>query len=480
MLLTSLTYFLFIAIVFLFYTFLPKRFNSLILLLASYIFCFSQNYQSALVLIFITGLNYFFGLKIDQQREDNQKKRWFIISIVLNVLLLLFFKYIAFSSTYTLSSLTRATSQIGDVFIVIGISYYFLQCISYQNDIRLELIKPERNIANFALYLAFFPKLLAGPVETPEMFLTQISKDKKFDKTDFIYGLQRISIGVFKKIVLADRLSIIVNNVFEVSDTASSLSLVLGVYFFTIQLYFDLSAYADIAIGTARLFGFKLTENFRLPFLATSITEFWRRWHISLINWLNTYIYSPVVYYLRSSKRNGIIVAIIITFVVSGIWHGLGLNFLLWGILYAGYMVFELVTKKQRNKGVEFVPNLVMKPLLVVVTFNVVAFTNLLIRFSDVTSILSIVEKVFTFKAFLPTDIYSDFIWQLSKKGELEFTFYTLVTIVLTAVFLMLESRWNTQNKVERINYFKMVTLLVLILLFGIFTENDQFLYVIY
>ena len=480
MLLTSSIFFLFVAITLGLYFLLPPKRHWILLLLASYLFCFSQNYQSVLVLLLITSINYFFGLKIGNQTTERYKKKWFYISLLVNVLSLFFFKYIVFSFGNNTFYLTRATTQAEHIFIVAGISYYFLQCVSYQNDIRLELIKPEIHFGKFSLYLAFFPKLLAGPIESPERFLNQISIERKFDLDNFVYGVQRIMMGVFKKLVLADRLNIIVGNVFDIYDSASGLSLIVVIYLFTIQLYFDLSAYADIAIGTARLFGFNLTENFNIPFLATSVTNFWRRWHISLINWLTTYVYYPITYHFRKRNKNAIMIGILITFFISGIWHGLGLNFLLWGTLYAVYMLFELITQKKRNKIFAHIPKFIMQPVYVIITFNIVVFTNLLIRFSNVTDVAKIIKRLFTFEGFVPQDIFWDFIWQLSKKGELEYTFYTLITIVVTIVFLLFEMVENRKRKSQKIRFLKIFILAIMIVLFGVFINSDQFLYVIY
>jgi D-alanyl-lipoteichoic acid acyltransferase DltB (MBOAT superfamily) len=242
-------------------------------------------------------------------------------------------------------------------FIVpLGISFYTLQAISYLMDIYNNVIQPERNFGQYALYLAFFPKLISGPVERGGFLLPQIEKLKPFDYQRLIDGSTRIIWGFFKKLIIADRLGVIVNTVFDSPDNYYRYSpiLILAVFSFSIQVYVDFSAYCDIAIGSAKILGIDLTENFNAPYLAKSVTEFWRRWHISFTSWLRDYIFIPLNFASRRKPSKLIkYLNIIIVFLVSGIWHGANFTFIIWGLLHGIYQAIEAVTLNLRNKIVK-------------------------------------------------------------------------------------------------------------------------------
>ncbi|MDD5571923.1 MAG: MBOAT family protein, partial [Bacteroidales bacterium] len=301
--------------------------------------------------------------------------------------------------------------------------------------------------------------------------------EKKFDSENFVNGFQRILIGLFKKLVIADRLAPVVANIFDLPGSHSGLTALVGVYLFTIQLYLDFSGYADMAIGTAQLFGYKLSENFMLPFGATSISEFWRRWHITLINWLKDYIYFPVVYKLREFKKVATITGIIIIFIISGMWHGLGLTFLIWSLIHCVCMIYEALTKNYRKRLSEKMKISTYKILSIFITINIVAFANIFFRANSVGDACKIIGEIFNLNNFIPQNYLLQFINPLAIGGHLEVMFNFYMLILLIVIYFIFESKLQKIILLSKNKYFIMFLFLMLILLFGIFNDNAYFIY---
>jgi D-alanyl-lipoteichoic acid acyltransferase DltB (MBOAT superfamily) len=231
----------------------------------------------------------------------------------------------------------------------IGMSFYTFQALSYSNDIYREIQIPEAHLGRFALYVCFFPKLLQGPIERAGGLLIQLRKPFEFDYENTREGLLRIAWGLFKKVVIADRVAVIVNTVYGNAGGFTGLPLIVATYSYAIQIYTDFSGYTDIALGTARLFNIRLTENFNKPYFAQGVADFWRRWHISLSSWLLDYIFRPLQWRWRDLRLAGPFMALLVTFLVSGAWHGASWNFILWGLLHGLFIAAGESVDKYRK-----------------------------------------------------------------------------------------------------------------------------------
>ena len=353
MLFNSVEFAIFLPVVFLLYWFATNgkyRIQNILLLFSSYYFysCWSKKFL--LLLIFSTLLDYFTGLKMADSKSTKEKTFWFWLSIGVNLGFLGIFKYYNFFVT----SFAEAASGIGlhveistlQFLLPVGISFYTFHGLSYVIDIYKDRIQPEKNFIDYAVFVCFFPLLVAGPIERATHLLPQIKSPRIFQYSKAVDGLRQILWGLFKKIVIADNCAVFANAAFNDSANQSGGNLLLGALFFTFQIYGDFSGYSDIALGTARLFGIELLRNFAFPYFSRDIAEFWRRWHISLSTWFKDYLYIP----LGGSKggtwmrvRNTFII-----FLVSGFWHGANWTFIAWGFLNALFIMPSILFSTNR------------------------------------------------------------------------------------------------------------------------------------
>lgn len=354
MLFNSIDFAIFLPVVFILYWFVAHKHlkaQNLLLLIASYFFYACWDWRFMFLLIFSTLLDYYSGLKIFQAEDKKWKRFWLWLSISINLGFLGVFKYYNFF----ISEFATALSHVGiqadpwtlNVILPVGISFYTFHGLSYVIDIYKDRIKAEKDLIDYAVFVSFFPLLVAGPIERATHLLPQIQKKRTFDYLKAVDGLRQILWGLFKKIVIADNCAEYSNVIFNNSADYSGSTLVMGALFFTFQIYGDFSGYSDIALGTARLFGIELLRNFAFPYFSRDIAEFWRRWHISLSTWFRDYLYIP----LGGSKggtwmkvRNTFII-----FLVSGFWHGANWTFIAWGALNAIYFMPLLLTNNNRN-----------------------------------------------------------------------------------------------------------------------------------
>jgi len=354
MLFNTLNFALFVPVVFSLYWFATKgnlKLQNILLLVASYFFYGCWDYRFLFLLIFSTLLDFYTGIKMSESGTPKMKTFWFTLSVCINLGFLGVFKYYNFF----VQSLADALSHLGisvniwtlQVILPVGISFYTFHGLSYVIDIYKSRIKPERNFIDYAVFVSFFPLLVAGPIERATHLLPQIKKSRQFDYGAAVNGLKQILWGLFKKAVIADNCAKYVNVIFADSSKYSGSTLLLAAIFFAFQIYCDFSGYSDIAIGTARLFGIDLLRNFAFPYFSRDIAEFWRRWHISLSSWFRDYLYIP----LGGSKggtwsriRNTFII-----FIVSGFWHGANWTFIAWGFLNALYIMPSIFFKTNRN-----------------------------------------------------------------------------------------------------------------------------------
>jgi D-alanyl-lipoteichoic acid acyltransferase DltB (MBOAT superfamily) len=354
MLFNSLDFALFFPVVFVLYWFLTNKdlkLQNAMLLVVSYFFYACWNWHFLFLLMFSTLLDYYTGLKMQDTNDRDAKKFWFWLSISVNLGFLGVFKYYNFF----IESFTQAVAGLGfsihpetiNVLLPVGISFYTFHGLSYVIDIYKDRIKAERNFVEYAVFVSFFPLLVAGPIERATHLLPQIKKHRNFDYTKAMDGLRQILWGLFKKVVIADNCATFANEIFNHSSDYSGSMLFIGALFFTFQIYGDFSGYSDIALGTARLLGIELLRNFAFPYFSRDIAEFWRRWHISLSSWFKDYLYIPL-----GGSKGGIVTKVrntFIIFIVSGFWHGANWTFIIWGALNAIYFLPLLLTNKNRN-----------------------------------------------------------------------------------------------------------------------------------
>ncbi|MEL6649783.1 MAG: MBOAT family O-acyltransferase [Bacteroidota bacterium] len=343
MLFNSLAYLIFFPAVVSLFFLLPHRFRWIMLLGASYYFYLSWKAEYLVLILFSTLLSYYCALQIEQR--PNARKAWLWLSILGNLSVLFFFKYFNFLGEATQSLLSAVQIDIVppylDFLLPVGISFYTFQTLSYTIDIYRGQQKAERHLGLYALYVSFFPQLVAGPIERSGNLLPQFKTRQVLRYESIASGVQQMLWGFFKKLVVADRLALYVNEIYADPQQFSGLTLLLATILFSFQIYCDFSAYSDIAIGTARCMGYDLMENFRRPYFARSVAEFWRRWHISLSTWFRDYLYIPLGGNRVSVPRWYL--NLLIVFLVSGLWHGANWTFVFWGGLHALYLIGSLL-----------------------------------------------------------------------------------------------------------------------------------------
>lgn len=343
----SLSYFLFLPIVFLIYCAMGNRYRWLVLLLSSMVFYAALRVPYLLVvLVVVTTVTYCSGLVLDRTNNGRMRTMIFWCGVGANILVLFGLKYLAF----VIRSLNDIigyfqpgiTVPLGSVLVAIGVSFYVFQAVSYLADIYWEITRAEVHFGYFALYMMFFPKLLQGPIERSSDLLPQLRSEFVFSEENVRSGLLLFAVGLFKKVVIADRLGLYVNVVYGNVHAYSGLTLLCATYMYAVQIYFDFSGYTDMALGSARIFNIQLTQNFNAPYMATSIADFWRRWHISFSRWILDYVFKPLQFQWRDRRQAGTAAALIITFLLSGLWHGAGWCFVAWGGLHGLYLTSSL------------------------------------------------------------------------------------------------------------------------------------------
>jgi len=416
MLFNSLHFIIFFPIVVTIYFSLPQRFRWLLLLLASYYFYMAWRPTYALFLLFITTVDYLAGRAMGVMPDKRRRLQILLSSFVVNLGLLFFFKYADFfsSSLNSLFSFLRLPYDIPllELILPIGISFYVFQSLSYTIDVYRGIQPPEKHFGIFALYVVFFPQLVAGPIERPQNLLPQFFIKQTFSASRLLSGLRRMLWGFFKKMVIADNLAIFVNEIYASPDNYAGLSLLVATYFFAFQIYCDFSGYADIALGSAKVLGYELRENFNQPYFAKSIQEFWRRWHMSLSAWFRDYLYIP----LGGNRvapgrwRNNVL----LVFAITGLWHGANWTFVVWGLLHGFYIIIGKSTAALRERFARHC-NLNRLPtiragLQIFLTFHLVLFAWIFFRARTMADAWFIFTHFFSpFSFHLPTGLEFDY-----------------------------------------------------------------------
>jgi alginate O-acetyltransferase complex protein AlgI len=472
MLFNSISFLIFLPVVFVLYWFVTKnnlKWQNLLVLCASYYFYAFWDYRFLFLLIFSTVLDYGTGIKMEKSTTLTARRFWFLASVIINLGFLAVFKYYNFFIT----SFEQGLSQLGikvnmwtlKVILPVGISFYTFHGLSYVIDIYKNKIKAEKNFVDYSLFVSYFPLLVAGPIERATHLLPQIKQKRTFDSENAMNGVELMIWGFFKKVVIADNMSSLVNKIFLDSSSYGSQALIIGAIAFSFQIYCDFSGYSDIAIGTSKLLGIDLIQNFNFPYLSRNIAEFWRRWHISLSTWFRDYLYIP----LGGSKVSKLLNVrnVFVIFIVSGIWHGANWTFIIWGAIHALMFIPSFLSGNNRKYTEDIVGKDRIFPTLadllkIIVTFIIVTFAWIFFRSESVGQALQYIGNILT-----------------NVKGRhIEFDVPEMISYLISFLsFFVFSSyflyRKNDLVKVNTMTRFAVpIVLLILITLFGQFSKQ--------
>ncbi len=409
MLFNSIEFAIFLPIVFLLYWFVFQKnlkLQNFFLLVVSYVFYGWWDWRFLSLIAFSSFVDYFVGVGLKKQENSQKRKLLLIVSIVVNLGFLGFFKYYNFFVDNFVEAFTLFGKQLNittlNIVLPVGISFYTFQTMSYSIDVYRKKLEPTTNIVAFLSFVTFFPQLVAGPIERATNLLPQFYKKRTFDYANAVNGMRQILWGLVKKIVIADNAAKVVADVFSNYENLNGSMLVIGAVFFAFQIYGDFSGYSDIAIGTSRLFGFSLMKNFAFPYFSRDIAEFWRRWHISLSTWFRDYLYIPL-----GGSKGGTMMKVRNTFaifIVSGFWHGANWTFMIWGALNAIYFLPLLLAKKNRTnidvvaKG-KYLPS-IKEFFQIALTFFLTIIAWVFFRAANISEALHYLQQMFSASLF--------------------------------------------------------------------------------
>ena len=402
MIFNSAEFLVFYPLVLLFYFVLPKKLKWPLLLAASYFFYMIWNPPLIFLILFTTAVSYVSAIIIEKTENKARKKFWLAMTLITSLGVLFFFKYFNFLADSAISVWNffggNADDLVLKLILPVGISFYTFQTLSYVIDVYRGDIKAERHFGWYALFVSFFPQLVAGPIERPDNLLPQLKADHKLEASNAFAGIQKMAVGFFKKIVVADLIAEFVNSVYNSPESATGFGIVIASVLFSVQIYCDFSGYTDIAIGCARVMGIRLVQNFNRPYQARSIKEFWARWHISLSTWFRDYLYIPLGGNRCSKARH--FFNIFVVFFVSGLWHGASWTFVVWGVLHGVYQIVGALTKKPRERIYKAL-KIKTESLAFVLwqrfwTFVLVCFSWIFFRANSFSDALLLIQRLFT------------------------------------------------------------------------------------
>lgn len=479
MLFNSFRFLIFFPIVVILYFGIPHKYRWILLLAASYYFYMCWKAEYLLLIIASTLVDYYAGLRMGKIPEKEKRRFYLILSLSVNLGLLFTFKYFNFVN----ESLRQAFQYFNimyhvptlKVLLPVGISFYTFQTLSYTIDVYRGDREPERHLGIFALYVSFFPQLVAGPIERSTRLLPQFFEKMEFDYQRVKDGLLLMAWGFFKKVVIADWVAIFVNRVYSNPELYPGLPSIVATYFFAFQIYCDFSGYSDIAIGAAQVMGYRLMLNFRRPYFSKSIGEFWKRWHISLSSWFRDYLYIPLGG--NRVKRARMYGNIFIVFLVSGFWHGANWTFIVWGGLHGAYLLISRWTAQWRNRlhqisGLAKIPK-VHRIIKVVITFHLVLFAWIFFRAKSIGDAFLIIGNLFT--RFNVSALFS-----INGFGVQHFALSIVSILVLIAVELFQRNHnirlWLSARPVI-MRWAIYYGLIIYILLFGAYDNTNEFIY---
>ena len=484
MLFNSLEFLIFFPSVTLLYFILPHKFRWAFLLIASCIFYMFFIPSYIFILIFTILIDFFAAIFIAKS-EGRKRKIFLIISIVSTCLVLIIFKYFNFfnSNIALMAKYFGWNYPIQSLRLVlpIGLSFHTFQSLSYVIEVYWGRQKVEKHIGIYALYVMFFPQLVAGPIERPQNLLHQFYEKHEFEYGRVINGLKLMVWGMFKKVVIADRIAPFVDKVYNNPSNFKGLPIIIATVLFAIQIYCDFSGYSDIAIGSAKVLGFNLMQNFKRPYFSKSITEFWQRWHISLSSWFRDYVYIPLGG--NKVKLPRYVFNLFVTFLISGLWHGANWTFVIWGALNGLYIIIEKLIKRYVTRHLKrdkpFLNNFITKTLKVVYTFSLINFSWIFFRANNISDALYMVKNLFSNLKEWPTSNYL-----LATISSIDLKSYEFLKILIAILILLIVEM--IQRKVSVIKFINLKPLpirwgiyifSVIALLFFKSFQNQQFIY---
>jgi alginate O-acetyltransferase complex protein AlgI len=467
MLFNSLQFLVFFPVVTFLYFIIPHKYRWLCLFVASCYFYTAYVPQYLLILFFLIIVDYTAGILIEKSKPT-KRKLILAISITSNVGILCFFKYF----TYIIDNANALLQQIGErnfalphlnILLPIGLSFHTFQAISYTIEVYKGKQKAEKHLGIYALYIMFYPQLLAGPIETPQNLLPQFYQPKNFDSDRIIVGLKIMLFGFIKKVVIADRLGSIVNEVYQNTADAGSVKLLLTVLlFFPFQIYCDFSGYSSIALGAAKVMGFELTDNFKTPYFSLTLTQFWSRWHISLNNWFRNYVYKPLALRLRGIGKMSILIAVFTTFILSGIWHGVGWTFVIFGVIQAVIITVEL---RFKIKSSELSKSPLKKVIGIITTCSLIALSLIFFRSINIHQSIEVLTRLFVNTNYKASGVLSDKFTMVAYSIAISFVLATMLFEKYSAHTFL--NKNNTLSKDVIITS----TMVLILLCFGVFNS---------
>lgn len=479
MIFNSFEFAVFFIVVTILYFLLPHKYRWILLLLSSCYFYMAFVPVYILILGFTIIIDYIAGIYIERS-EGSKRKFFFMLSLFANIGVLAVFKYYNFfiDNVNSLLKYTGYNTHFSflSILLPIGLSFHTFQAMSYTFEVYRGNYKAEKNFGIYALYVMFYPQLVAGPIERPQNILYQFRRKHTFDYNRVVSGLQLILWGLFKKVVIADRLAILVDRVYDHPKNFNSIGLILATIFFCYQIFCDFSGYTDIARGCARVMGFTLLENFNKPYHAKSISDFWSRWHISLSTWFRDYLYIPLGGNRTTVERWYL--NLFIVFMVSGLWHGAAWTFIIWGALHGCYLVFGLLTSNFREKATEKLGLSHVNSIKIITTFALVTYAWIFFRANNINDGLYIATHIIT---GLP-DALGNF--KKPFNASLNFGYSELLSAFLMIFFLELVHNLQKQKEVTQwlstfswpVRWGWYITAIVLVLSFGA-EASKQFIY---
>ena len=469
MLFNSFEFLIFFPIVFTAYWLLNKdlKKQNILLLLSSYIFYAWWDWRFLSLIIISSCIDYIAGLKIFTSNTKKQRKRWLLVSLIANLGLLSIFKYYNFFA----ESFADLTNVFGwkpndltlNIILPVGISFYTFQTLSYTIDIYRKQFQPTNDLISFFTYIAFFPQLVAGPIERASNLLPQIEKKRIFKKEWFNEGIIQILVGLFRKIVIADTIGAYVDTIYSGIGLYNSTTIILATFLYAFQIYYDFAGYSDIAIGTAKLIGFKFNQNFNLPYFSKSLTEFWRKWHMSLSYWLRDYLYISL-----GGNRKGIKITyrnLMFTMLLGGLWHGSAWNFIIWGGIHGVVLSIEKYLKSNRNWHISNKLKFLGYPI----TFSIVLLSWVFFRSQDLNSAFLAIKNIFQF------NFSSPFI------GDINLVINSIIVLSIGILFdlYLFNKKIDLENFASKFNILKIAIISsVIILLINLFySTSNNFIY---
>lgn len=473
MLFNSFHFFFFFIIVTAVYFFIQHKSRWAWLLLASCYFYMAFVPAYILILAFTIIVDYYAGIFIEKT-TGKKRKTYLILSLITNIGILCFFKYFNFFNDNLTSLLGFVNVQNPvpalNILLPIGLSFHTFQAMSYTIEVYRWNQRAEKHFGIYALYVMFYPQLVAGPIERPQNLLHQFREKHSFDIDRLSAGIKLMVWGLFKKIVIADRLAIYVNSTYNYYDQSSGIALLIATFFFSFQVYCDFSGYSDIAIGAAKVMGYDLMANFQRPNFSQSTAEFWKRWHISLSTWFKDYLYFPLGGNKVAKERRYL--NLMIVFLISGLWHGANWTFVIWGALNGFFIVFAIVTKQAREKiwsltRIPTMPKLNIG-INIITTFSLITFSRIFFRSQTLDQAIAVIKKIFTFSGSIANEsvtmlAYSVFAIAFLIIAEFQLEFFPGKFSIASHKFFFVRNCYYA-------------ILILLILLVGVY-DGGQFIY---